>query len=99
MENDNITLKLYIAQRPITLTIKKEWECYYKEAEKVINDSFLKFAKKWNYTDHQDLLSKILIDFVVKWIENEERVNEYEQNLVPMMEKLNTLAGSLEVDK
>lgn len=99
MGDDVITLKLQIAQRQLVLTVKKEWEYYYREAEKIINDNFLLFAKRWNYTDHQDLLSKILIDFVVKWIDNEERLKEYEEDLIPMMQKMKELTDQIEVNE
>jgi len=98
MEEDKITIKVEVAQRFVDVVINKEWEYYYREAEKVINESFLKFAKKWNYTDHQDLLSKILVDYVVKWVENEERLNEFEENLVPKMQELKALTDKLEID-
>jgi hypothetical protein len=98
MEEDKITIKVEVAQRFVDVVISKEWEYYYREAEKVINESFLKFAKKWNYTDHQDLLSKILVDYVVKWVENEERLNEFEENLVPKMQELKALTDKLEID-
>lgn len=93
-----ITMKLEVAQRPIEVTIKKEWEYYYKEAEKVINDSFLKFARNWNYKDHQDLLSKVLISYVVKLIETEERLQEYEAETIPMMQNLKELTDKLPID-
>lgn len=96
MADDVETLSLDIAQRRIRVTVKKEWVYYYREAEKIINDTILKFAKQWNYADHQDLISKVLLEFVVRWIENEERLNEYKENLIPMMTKLNTLADTLE---
>jgi hypothetical protein len=98
MEQDKITIKVEVAQRFVDVVINKEWEYYYREAEKIINESFLIFAKKWNYTDHQDLLSKILVDYVVKWVENEERLNEFEENLVPKMQELKRLTDKLKID-
>lgn len=98
MEQDKITIKVEVAQRFVDVVINKEWEYYYREAEKIINESFLNFAKKWNYTDHQDLLSKILVDYVVKWVENEERLNEFEENLVPKMQELKRLTDKLKID-
>ncbi|MEG2070903.1 MAG: hypothetical protein RR034_05970 [Bacteroidales bacterium] len=98
MDDDRIKIKIEVAQRFVEVLIQREWETYYREAEKIINESFLNFAKKWNYTDHQDLLSKILVDFVVKWIENEERLQEYEENLIPKMQELKALTDKLEVD-
>ncbi len=82
----------------MTITIQKEWEHYFREAEKVINDSFLEFAKKWTYTDQQDLLSKILVDFVVKWLADEERLRGFDEEVVPMMESLKQLTDKFEVD-
>jgi len=98
MEDDKIKIKIAVADRFVEVVINKEWEYYYREAEKVINESFLKFAKNWAYTDHQDLLSKILVDFAVKWVENEERLNDYDEDLVPKMQELNQLADKFEID-
>lgn len=98
MDNDRIKITIQVAQRPMTITIQKEWEHYFREAEKIINDSFLDFAKKWTYTDQQDLLSKILVDFVVKWLADEERLKGFDEEVVPMMESLKQLTDKFEVD-
>ncbi|MDX9892729.1 MAG: cell division protein ZapA [Bacteroidales bacterium] len=98
MEEGRMTIKLIIAQRVIELVIQKEWEEYYRKAEKVINESFFNFAKKWTYTDHQDILSKILINFVVQGIETEERLQAYEEDLIPKMEELKRLTDKINID-
>ncbi len=98
MDDGRIKITIQVAQRPMTVTIQKEWEHYFREAEKIINDSFLEFAKKWTYTDQQDLLSKILVDFVVKWLADEERLKGFDEEVVPMMESLKQLTDKFEVD-
>ena len=98
MEDEKVKITIQVAQRPMTIVIKKEWEHYFREAEKVINDSFLEFAKKWTYKDQQDLMSKVLVDFVVKWLADEERLKEYEEEIEPMMESLKTLTDIFEID-
>ncbi|HNY62466.1 MAG TPA: hypothetical protein PLH70_01835 [Bacteroidales bacterium] len=98
MEDTRIKIKLIVAQRVVELTIEREWEIYYRKAEKIINDSFFDFAKKWSFTDHQDILTKILINFVVEGIATEERLNAYEENLIPKMKDLKLLADQITVD-
>jgi len=98
MEEGRMTIKLLIAQRSIELVIQKEWEEYYRKAEKMINESFFNFAKKWTYTDHQDILSKILINFVVQGIETEERLQAYEEDLIPKMEELKRVTDKINID-
>ena len=98
MDDNRIKITIHVAQRPMTITIQKEWEHYFREAEKIINDSFLEFAKKWTYTDQQDLLSKILVDFVVKWLADEERLKGFDEEVVPMMESLKQLTDKFEID-
>lgn len=98
MEGERISITIQVAQRPMTIVIEKDWEHYFREAEKIINDSFLEFAKRWKYTDHQDLLSKILVDFVVKWLADEERLKSYDEEIVPMMESLKDLTDKFEID-
>ena len=98
MDEENVKVTVTIGQKPLTVIIKREWEHYFREAEKVINDSFLEFAKKWTYTDQQDILSKILVDFVVKWLADEERLKGFDEEVVPMMESLKQLTDKFEVD-
>ena len=98
MEDNRVKITIQVAQRPMTITIQREWEHYFREAEKVINDSFLEFAKKWTYTDQQDILSKILVDFVVKWLADEERLKGFDEEVGPMMESLKQLTDKFEVD-
>ncbi len=62
MEEENVKVTVKIGQRPLTVIIKKEWEHYFLEAEKVINDSFFEFAKKWQYKDQQDLTNMGLVE-------------------------------------
>jgi len=98
MEEGTITIKITIAQRVVEMKILREWERYYREAEKIINDSFFSFAKQWTFKDHQDILSKLLIDEVVKNIECNERLQEYEEDLIPKMIELNELANQIPID-
>lgn len=98
MDDNRIKITIEIAQRPLTISIQKDWEHYFREAEIKINQSFLEFAKKWRYKDQQDLMSMILVDFVVKWLADEERLQGYDEELLPMMESLKALTDKIEVD-
>jgi hypothetical protein len=98
MEDGNVKVTVKIGQRPLTVIIKKEWEHYFLEAEKVINDSFFEFAKKWQYKDQQDLTNMVLLDFVVKALADKERLKEYDEELVPMMESLKQLTEQFPID-
>lgn len=97
-EDNRIKITIQVAQRPITMVIQKEWEHYFKEAEQVIDRRFLDFAKKWTYKDQQDLLSMILIDFVVNGLAAEEKLKEYDEEIVPMMESLKSLSDKLDTE-
>ena len=98
MEDENVKVTVKIGQRPLTVIIKKEWEHYFLEAEKVINDSFFEFAKKWQYKDQQDLTNMVLLDFVVKALADKERLREYDEEVVPMMESLKQLTEEFPID-
>ena len=95
MEEEKITISIQVAQRTLSLKIQKEWEHYFREAEKVINENFLEFAKIWTYRDQQDLLSMLLVNFVVIWLADEQRLKEYDEELIPMMESLQQLTENL----
>ena len=94
-QDEMIHIRMSILQRNIDLWIKKEYEIYYREAEKRINEKAADFAKKWNFTDHQDLLSKLLIEQTVNYIAKEEKLNAYDENLIPRMDRLSTLADEM----
>jgi hypothetical protein len=99
MEDGKITIRVKIAQQSaIELKILKEWERYYREAEKIINAGIFKFAKQWTYKDQQDILSKLLIVKVVKNIECNERLQEYEEDLIPKMMELNQIVDKIHID-
>ena len=98
MEDDNIKVTVTIGQNPLTVIIKKEWEHYVREAEKVINDSFFDFAKKWQYKNQQGLTNMVLLDFVVKGLADKERLKEYDEELIPMMESLKKLTEEFPID-
>ena len=98
MDEENVKVTVTIGQKPLTVIIKREWEHYFREAEKVINESFFDFAKKWQYKDQQDLVNMVLLDFVVKWVADKERLKEYDEELIPMMEKLSKLAENFPVE-
>lgn len=94
-KEEPIHITIAILQRQLDLWVKKEYEYYYREAEKRINEKAADFAKKWNFTDQQDLLSKLLLDLTVNYIAKEEKLNGYEQNLIPRLEKLTLLADQM----
>ncbi len=98
MEEESIKVTVNIGQRPLTVIIKKEWEHYFLEAEKVINDSFFDFAKKWQYKDQQDLTNMVLLDMTVKALADKERLREYDEELLPMMESLKKLTEEFPID-
>ena len=98
MEDENITIKIKIAQHIIEFKILRDWLPYYKKAEIIINDSYKSFAKQWAFKDHQDILSKLLIDEVVKNIECNERLQEYDEELIPKMIQLNELTDRIHID-
>ncbi|MDL2296447.1 cell division protein ZapA [Bacteroidales bacterium OttesenSCG-928-E04] len=99
MSGETEKLGIEILQRRINVTVLKEHVFYYKEAEKKINESLLDFAKRWHYKDQQDLLSKVLLEFAVQLVYKNERLNEFNEELIPMMEELDNLADKLTQDK
>lgn len=98
MEDGRITIKIAFAQQTFELKIQREWEIYYREAEKIINAGIFKFAKQWAYKDQQEIISKLLIEEVVKNIECNERLQEYEEDLIPKMLELNEIADRIDID-
>lgn len=95
MDEERTTIRLNVAQNIVDITILTKWKKYYLEAETIINNSFYKFAKQWSYKDNQDILAKLLIDFVVQGLDTSERLQEYEEDLIPKMQKLKELSDKI----
>ena len=95
MAEAKIKITLNIAQHPIELYTSQEHEHYYRDAEVMINDHFFTAAKQWSYTDQKDLLTKILVDRVVKLIAVKERLDAYEEDLIPKMTTLKEITDQI----
>jgi len=98
MTEERITITIRVAQQPVELIINPEWEYIYRDVEETINKSFQEFAKKWKYRDAHDLLAKILVHYVTLWRENEERLNEIEEELIPKMQEMKMLVDELNIE-
>lgn len=93
---ENIHISINILQRKIDLWVRKEHEAIYREAEKQINERAANFTKRWNYTDAQDLLSKLLLELTVNYIAKDKRLSAYQEAIIPRMENLSILADKLD---
>lgn len=94
-QEEMIHIRIGVLQRNIDLWVRKEYEVYYREAEKRINEKAAEFAKRWNFSDHQDLLSKLLIEQTVNYIAKEEKLSAYDENLIPRIDRLTNLADEM----
>ena len=72
--NDKLSINIKIDGRNYPLKIDREDEEKYRKAAKIINDIVLQYSQKYVTRDAQDVLAMTAIQFVLKSIELEERV-------------------------
>lgn len=72
--NDKLSINIKIDGRNYPLKIDREDEEKYRKAAKIINDIVLQYRQKYVTRDAQDVLAMTAIQFVLKSIELEEKI-------------------------
>lgn len=71
---DKLSINIKIDGRNYPLKIDREDEEKYRKAAKIINDIVLQYRQKYVTRDAQDVLAMTAIQFVLKSIELEEKI-------------------------
>ena len=72
---EKLSINIKIDGRSYALKVEKENEEKYRKAAKIINDIVLQYRQKYVTSDSQDVLAMTAIQFVLKSIELEEKVD------------------------
>lgn len=72
---EKLSINIKIDGRSYPLRVDRENEEKYRKAAKIINDIVLQYRQKYLTSDSQDVLAMTAIQFVLKSIELEEKVD------------------------
>ncbi len=72
---EKLSINIKIDGRNYPLKVDRENEEKYRKAAKIINDIVLQYRQKYVTSDSQDVLAMTAIQFVLKSIELEEKVD------------------------
>ena len=87
---DKLSINIKIDGRNYPLRVDRENEEKYRKAAKIINDIVLQYRQKYVNSDAQDVLAMTAIQFVLKSIELEEKIENS-----PLQEELKKLNEEL----
>jgi cell division protein ZapA len=87
---EKLSINIKIDGRNYPLKVDRENEEKFRKAAKIINDIVLQYRQKYLTSDSQDVLAMTAIQFVVKAIDLEEKVDQS-----PMFDELKRLDEDL----
>lgn len=73
---EKLSINIKIDGRSYPLKVDRENEEKYRKAAKIINDIVLQYRQKYLTSDSQDVLAMTAIQFVLKTIDLEEKVDQ-----------------------
>ncbi|MEN8227185.1 MAG: cell division protein ZapA [Bacteroidota bacterium] len=91
MMEDQLSIKVQIAERFYPLKIKRQDEEKIRKAAKLINDKVLQYKQRYTDKDTQDFIAMAALQFVINLIDCEQQ-----QNVVSLEEELGVLSSELD---
>jgi cell division protein ZapA len=91
MMEEQLSIKVQIAERFYPLKIKRQDEEKIRKAAKLINDKVLQYKQRYTDKDAQDFMAMAALQFVINLIDCEQQ-----QNVVSLEEELGILSSELD---
>ena len=90
-EEEKLSIRINLADRYYPLKIEAKDEERIRGAAKLINEKILQYKQRYVDKDNQDFLAMAALQFVIRYLEMEERSDER-----PILEDLEELNEELE---
>ncbi len=91
MEDNKLSIKVNVADRFYPLKIELKDEERIRTAAKMINEKVLQYKQRYVDKDIQDFLAMAALQFVIKYIEDEEK-----QDIEPVLNEIIALNKELD---
>ena len=89
--DEQLSIKVQIAERFYPLKIKQTDEEKIRKAAKLINDKILQYKQRYTDKDTQDFVAMAALQFVIKLMDCEQQ-----QNVVSLEKELGILSSELD---
>ena len=91
MMDEQLSIKVQIAERFYPLKIKRTDEEKIRKAARLINDKVLQYKQRYTDKDTQDFMAMAALQFVINLLDCEQQ-----QNVVSLEKELNDLSAELD---
>ena len=91
MMEEQLSIKVQIAERFYPLKIKRQDEEKIRKAAKLINDKVLQYKQRYTDKDAQDFMAMAALQFVINLLDCEQQ-----QNVVSLEKELGVLSSELD---
>jgi cell division protein ZapA len=91
MMEEQLSIKVQIAERFYPLKIKRQDEEKIRKAARLINDKVLQYKQRYTDKDAQDFMAMAALQFVINLIDCEQQ-----QNVVSLEKELGVLSRELD---
>ena len=91
MTEEQLSIKVQVAERFYPLKIKRQDEEKIRKAAKLINDRVLQYKQRYTDKDAQDFMAMAALQFVINLLDCEQQ-----QNVVSLEEELGSLSSELD---
>jgi cell division protein ZapA len=91
MSEEQLSIKVQIAERFYPLKIKKQDEEKIRKAAKIINDKVLQYKQRYTDKDAQDFMAMAALQFVINLLDCQQQ-----QNVVSLEKELEVLSSELD---
>ncbi len=86
---DEFTISVKIAERVYRMKIKPEEEEGIRKAAKLINEKVKDYSNTYAYSDYQDLLSMVALQFAVRYVKTGDDVDTIDDDIGERLMKIN----------
>jgi len=91
MSDEQLSIKVQIAERFYPLKIKKQDEEKIRKAANMINDKVLQYKQRYTDKDAQDFMAMAALQFVINLLDSQQQ-----QNVVSLEKELEVLSSELD---
>jgi cell division protein ZapA len=91
MSEEQLSIKVQIAERFYPLKIKKQDEEKIRKAANMINDKVLQYKQRYTDKDAQDFMAMAALQFVINLLDCQQQ-----QNVVSLEKELEVLSSELD---
>lgn len=96
--DDKLSIRVNVADRYYPLSVERKDEEKIRRAARMINEKVLQYKQRYIDKDVQDFLSMAALQFVIKLIEEEEKMNNdyLPDTIKELTQKIETVLGGKE---